>query len=134
MAEIIGSGAPALKSALESVQPSKIFTDADIQAGRDVRDAFDRLADAGSGLLLTLGKALAPVVAELAPILADVVDAAGPLVETLGTALAGAFKVLAPVISAVTTVLKPLIEGLGAIGKAVEDVVGGIDDFFTDMP
>ena len=134
MAEIIGSGAPALKSALESVQPSKIFTDADIQAGRDVRDAFDKLADAGSGLLLTLGKALAPVVAELAPILADVVDAAGPLVETLGTALAGAFKVLAPVISAVTTVLKPLIEGLGAIGKAVEDVVGGIDEFFTDMP
>jgi hypothetical protein len=47
MAEIIGSGAPALKSALESVQPSKIFTDADIQAGRDVRDAFDKLADAG---------------------------------------------------------------------------------------
>lgn len=126
MAEIIGSGAPALKTALESVQPSKIFTDADIQAGRNVRDAFDRLADAGEGLLLTLGKSLAPAVAELAPILADVIEAAEPLVEVLGGTLSDAMRDLGPAIKTTADTLKPLIEGLSTLTEVASKVVNPV--------
>ena len=134
MAEVIDGGAPALKTALESVQPSKIFTDADIQSGRDVRDAFDKLADAGQGLMLTLGKALAPAIAEMAPVFADVVEKAGPLVELAGKSLVGSFKLLAPVIEAVTKVIGPLLDGLGKVMDLVDNAASAVEDFFVDMP
>ena len=64
MSELIGEGSVKLKSDLASVQASKVFTDADIGTARDVRDGFDAIKDAGEGLFLTLGKGLAPAVAE----------------------------------------------------------------------
>lgn len=84
MSEIIGNGSDSLRKSLESVQPSKVFTDKDIQSGRDVRDAFDALQDSVDGLMLSLGKNLAPAVATASQQIAGLVDDLGPLIEKLG--------------------------------------------------
>lgn len=124
MSEVIAGGAPALQAALESVQPSKVLGDKDVQAARDVRDSFDSLMDAGEGLLLTLGKSLAPVIAEAASKLSKMAEAVAPLAEAVGGLLATAFKMVTPIIDAAVVAVGPLIDVL----SGVADVVGGVVD------
>lgn len=102
MAQLIATGAPQLRKDLASVQPEKIFTDKDVASAKGVRDGFDAIKDAGEGLMLTLGKALAPVIAQLAPIIGDAVTAIGPFVKIIGTDLANALAAA-----------KPLLQGVG---------------------
>lgn len=96
MSELIGRGSGQLKQDLASVQASKVFGAEDVKQARGLRDAFDAIHDAADGLLLTLGKALAPVVADLAPKLADLVTKAEPAIRALGTSLANAAESAGP--------------------------------------
>lgn len=120
MAELIGRGAPKLREDLASVQASKVFSADDVKSSRDVRDAFDSIRDAGEGLFLTLGKSLAPIIVQLAPMLAKVVSAAEPLAQAVGKTLAAAFKVIEPLIDAVVVVLQPLTAVLDQAAGAVD--------------
>ena len=112
MAEVIQGGAPALQSALASVQDSKVFDDADVQKARDLRDALDSVKDAGEGLMLTLGKSLAPAITELAPKIADIGTKAEPIVKSLGESFVSAADGVGVLVSA----LGPLVGALNEIG------------------
>ena len=134
MAEVIATGAPALRESLESVQPSKVFTDDDINAGRDLRSGFDAIKDAGEGLLLTIGKALAPVIADLAPKLGKIIEKVGPLAEAFGNTLATGIKIAGPLLDGLLSLLGPIFEGINkitdAIGSAVDSITGWADSIF----
>jgi hypothetical protein len=129
MAEIIGNGSASLKDSLDSVQLSKVFTDKDIKSGRDVRDAFDSIKDAGEGLLLTVGKSLAPAISALAPSLAKIIDAAGPLSTALGDAFASAVEEITPLIDLVAE-LATEIGNLGntSIAPGLNVSIGDFND------
>ena len=127
MSEIIGDGAPKLRADLASVQPSAVFNDGDISSAKNVRDAFDQIKDAGEGLLLTIGKALAPVIATLAPKFSEIITAAGPLVKLVGDTLATAFEDLGPVLDGVVSILGPLAKALGFVTQAIPALVEGVN-------
>ena len=131
MSEVIAGGAPALQAALESVQPSKVLGDKDVEAARNVRDAFDGLMDAGEGLLLTLGKSLAPVVAEAASKMSKMAEAVAPLAEAVGGLLATAFKLVTPIIDAAVAAVGPLIDVLSGVANVVGGVVDAIGGWMT---
>lgn len=126
MAGLISEGAPKLRSDLASVQPSKIFNDKDVQASKNLRDGFDAIKDAGEGLFLTLGKSLAPVIAELAPKIAELITKVEPLVSAIGTALVGAFKALEPAIDGALAVLGPLTKALGWLVSQTPNVIAAL--------
>lgn len=98
VAELINRGAPQLRADLESVQPSKIYSDKDVDAARKVRDGYDAMRDAGEGLMLTLGRSLAPAVARIATALSNFISAAEPGLEALGDAAGDAVEQLAPLV------------------------------------
>src|SRR4029077_7563743 len=101
MAEVIKGGAPAVKSAMDSVQSSKVLTPEDVASARQLRDALDHIKDAGEGLALTMGKALAPAVSEVANRLGDVVSQAEPAFKAFGEGLADTLEDIGPLITGV---------------------------------
>lgn len=123
MAELIEGGASGLQAALDGVQSSKILDDEDVQSARDMRDAMDALRDAGEGLLLTLGKELAPAIAQIAPKIAEMVQKGEPAVKALGESFATAAESIGIVLEA----LGPLIDGLTALQGMKIDLGNGLD-------
>ena len=101
MAEVIKGGAPALKAAMDAVQSSKVLDSQDVANARALRDGLDHLKDAGEGLALTFGKALAPAITDLANRLGDVVSQAEPAFQAMGDGLASTLELLGPVITGV---------------------------------
>lgn len=93
MAELINRGSGQLKTDLASVQASKVFSTEDVNQSRALRDAFDSVSDALDGLLLTLGKSLAPALVSIVPAVGKLVAALGPLVQIVGEGLASAIKI-----------------------------------------
>ena len=99
MAEVIQGGAPALKAAMDSVQSSKILDSQDVANARQLRDGLDHLRDAGEGLALTFGKALAPAITQLANRLGDVVAQAEPAFKAFGDGIASTLEDIGPLIT-----------------------------------
>jgi hypothetical protein len=134
MAELIGRGSGQLSKDLAAVQPSKIFTNADVKSARDVRDGFDAISDAGEGLFLTLGRSLAPTVAKIAPQIGAMVSKAEPLIAELGDSFAELADQLGPVIgsiSSLTTEMQKLgltKSGLTIVSDGLEKVGLSVDD------
>lgn len=112
MSELISGGAPALKSALDSVQDSKVFNDEDVQKARDLRDALDSVKDAGEGLMITLGKSLAPAIIDLAPKIAEIGTKGEPVVKALGEA----FVSTADGVGVLLDALGPVTDALSKLG------------------
>lgn len=134
MAQLIATGAPQLRADLQSVQPEKIFTDKDAKAAKGVRDGFDAIKDAGEGLMLTLGRQLAPVIADLAPKIAKIVEEAGPAIAALGEGLASAVESSLPLVQLLATTLKDLAPALQLLGAAAVPIpspaaITGVDDY-----
>lgn len=84
LGEIIDGGAPKIKAALDGVSKAKVFDGGDIDKARELRDAMDRIRDAGESLMLTVGKNLAPAIASLADNLGAVMEVAGPVLSFFG--------------------------------------------------
>ncbi len=135
MSELIGRGSAQLRQDLDSVQLSKVFSDADIDKGRDVRDAMDAISDAVEGLSLSLGKALAPAVAKIAPKLAEMIAKAEPAIEQLGDDFTDLADAVLPVIDVVSDLndalhtlhldagaLSFLSSGLDSVGLSLSDL------------
>jgi hypothetical protein len=117
MAEIIQGGAPALRASLESVGDAKVLDEADVKSARDLRDALDSLSDAGEGLMLTLGKSLAPAIAKIAKALGEVVTQAEPAFKAIGDGLADTLDDIGPLITGLGKVVGVLGELQSAGGK-----------------
>lgn len=98
MSELINRGSGQLKDDLASVQASKVFSAADVAQARGVRDAFDSIHDAIDGLLLTLGKALAPAIIAIAPKFGELVHAAEPAFKAIGDGFVNLAKQITPLI------------------------------------
>ena len=99
MAEVIKGGAPALKAAMDAVQSSKVLDSQDVANARALRDGLDHLRDAGEGLALTFGKALAPAITQLANRLGDVVSQAEPAFKAFGDGIASTLEDIGPLIT-----------------------------------
>lgn len=126
MAALIGAGAPQLRADLASVQPEKIFTAGDANAAKGLRDGFDAIKDAGEGLMLTLGRALAPTIAALAPQIGALITKVEPLVAAIGKGLVGAFDALEPAISGAIALIGPLSSILGGLAGQIPNVIGAL--------
>jgi hypothetical protein len=129
--EDVAGGSAKLKQSLADVQSSKVFNDSDLKSGRDLRNAFDSIKDAVEGLFLTLGKALAPVIAELAPKFGEIIHEAEPLVGLIGKGLVLAFDYLKPSIWLITEALKllgPVINFVSDAATKMADVIGSAVD------
>ena len=113
MAELIARGSGTLKDNLAAVQDTKVFSAKDISTARDVRDGFDAISDAVDGLYLTMGKSLAPAVAQVATKLGDLITKGEP-----------AFKSMGDGISQTITDLGPLIDGLGKVAEGLGKLHG----------
>ncbi len=77
MSELVELGADGVTKALNDVSDAKVLTGEDAQSARDLRDAMDELKGVGEDLTITLGKNLAPAIA-------DVVEQITPLLEAVG--------------------------------------------------
>lgn len=133
MAELIGRGAPQLRSDLAAVDDSKVFDKGKIDDARGLRDAFDSIKDAGESLFLTIGQNLAPVIADLAPKLAESVEQVKPLAEGFGKLLGGVLDVIGPITELANKLTGPLTEGLGKVVGLVGDVVGGLGNMIGNV-
>lgn len=133
MAELIGRGSGQLRQDLAAVSDAKVFDDAKVEQARRLRDAFDSISDAGEDLFLTIGSALAPVVAELAPKIAKVVEVIGPAVTGFGDLLGGVLGLVGPIVDLAAKLIGPLAEGLGKVASFVGDVVGGLGDLIDNV-
>ena len=120
MSELIGEGSVKLKSDLASVQDSKVFSDKDIATARDVRDGFDAIHDAVDGLFLTMGKSLAPAVADVAKRLGEVITKAEPAFKAMGDGLSSTLEELGPVITGIGNLA-------GALGNLQKDAAKPLD-------
>ena len=60
MSELIAQGGPQLEANLAAVDEAKIFDDKKVQDAKNLREAFDNIADAGENVALQVGGALAP--------------------------------------------------------------------------
>jgi hypothetical protein len=120
MAEVVTGGAPALKAALDSVGDAKVLSAADVKSARELRDALDSIKDAGEGLMLSLGKSLAPSIAKIAPEIANLVDKAQPAFEALGESIGDSVESLGPLIDGIALLAK----GLGALHDVKIDLPG----------
>lgn len=133
LGEIIDGGAPKIKAALDGVSKAKVFDDGDIDKARELRDAMDRIRDAGESLMLTVGKDLAPAIASLADNLGAVMEVAGPVLSFFGKLP----TVLSAAVGAVKT-LKGAFAGLGdwlseefdlkAVGESMADGASAVVD------
>jgi len=113
-AELVGMGSDEITKKLDQVAGNKIFTDKDVTSAKGLRTAFDSIGDAVDELQLSLGKTLAPTIAELGQMIAGVVEAAGPLVTLLGEVLVAAMEELKPIV----TVVGDLVGALGFLAGA----------------
>lgn len=119
MAEMIDVGSAGLTESLGAVSEAKVIDEEELQKAKDMRAGMDSLMDAAQDLMLTLGSALAPVIAKLAPLLGEVIEAAGPLAEAVGEVLVEAIEVLLPVIEALMPVVGALAKALGFVADAI---------------
>lgn len=126
MGELVNRGSGQLRTDLAAVDEAKIFDKDKVDKARDLRDGFDSIKDAAEGLMLKIGGALAPVVADLAPKLGEIIDEAGPLAEALGSTLAEGLEIALPLLEAVVEIANPLAETLGAVVGAIEDMGGAM--------
>lgn len=133
MSELIGQGADQLRTNLAAVDPEKVFGAGDVDKARGLREAFDSVKDSAENLLLTIGKALAPVITELAGHLAKAVKAAEPLVEVIGEALVSALQIVGPVIDGVATAIGALTEVVGGITSAIGLTTDKNDEFLKGL-
>lgn len=128
MAEIISRGSGQLRTDLAAVSDAKVFDDSKVEDARKLRDAFDQIKDAGEDLFLVIGETLAPVVADLAPMLADAVEQVKPLAKGFGDLISGALQLVGPLLDLSNALLGPLAEGLGKALTFVGGLVGGLGD------
>lgn len=132
MAELTGMSADELRKKMGQVSDAKIFDEDKVNKAKDLRDGFDTIKDAGENLFLTIGTALAPVVAELAQKIGGILEKVLPLASAIGDLLVAALEALGPVIDGILTILGPVITGLKAVLGAVTDIVSGLHDAFTE--
>lgn len=132
MAELTTMSSDQLREALAGVSDAKIFDDEKVNKAKDLRSGFDAIKDAGENLLLTIGNALAPVIASLATTLGSVLEKVSPLAEAIGGLLAAALELIGPLLEGVLAILGPIIKALTAMVDAVTSVVSGIRDAFTE--
>lgn len=132
MAELTGMSADQLREKMGQVSDAKIFDDDKINKAKDLRDGFDTIKDAGEDLFLTIGTALAPVVAELAKKIGAILEKVLPLASAIGDLLVAALEAVGPVIDGLLTILGPVIAGLQKVLGFVTDIVSGIHDAFTE--
>jgi hypothetical protein len=92
MSEIVTGGAPALRKSLESVGDAKVMSKADVESARELRDAMDSIKDSGEGLALSLGRTLAPAIADIASEIGPAIDGLGELGKKLSELQEGASK------------------------------------------
>lgn len=133
MGELIGRGSVALRTDLAAVSDAKVFDDDKVADARNLREAFDSIVDAGQDLFLTIGQTLAPVVADLAPRIAKVVEQVQPLAKGFGDLLTGALELIGPIVDLSNKLLGPLAEGLGKVATLVGDVVGGLGTMIDNV-
>jgi hypothetical protein len=126
LADVVAGGGPKLRQALADVQPSKVFTAADINSAKDLRDGFDSIKDAGEGFLLTVGKALAPAVATIAKTLGDAISKAQPLAEVIGKTLTSALKIAAPVLELAGKLIPVIAKAAELAFKPIELLADGV--------
>lgn len=130
MSELIARGSGQLRTDLAVVDESKIFDDKKVDDARRLREGFDTVKDAAEKLFLTVGSSLAPVIADLAPKIGEIVEKAAPLAEELGTTLAEGLEASMPLLEAMVEIAVPLAEGLGLVVQAVKDMgesmLGGV--------
>ena len=124
MSEIVTGGAPALRKSLDSVSDAKVLSDDDVATAYDLRDALDDLKGVGEDLTITLGKNLAPAIADVVKGVTLLLEGLGKLqnVKIDGTSIftAGAISILKDAVST-TAELKGSIDlTAGAIEKTGE--------------
>lgn len=135
MAEVIARGAPALKAALASVDPSQVFTSKDVQSAKEFRDAFENLKDAGQQLSLSIGRGVLPVLSTLVTAATSVANVFGglpePIKELVGTTgawvsvgllAAGAFSKIAGAVISYRASILGLPAQLAGVAAAQETV------------
>jgi hypothetical protein len=138
LGEIIDGGAPKIKAALDGVSKAKVFDDGDIDKARELRDAMDRIRDAGESLMLTVGKDLAPAIASLADNLGAVMEVAGPVLSFFGklptvlSAAVGAVKTLKGAFAELGDWLSEEFD-LKAAGESMADGASAVVDGVADV-
>ena len=101
------------KKSLDGVQPSKVFSTADIASSRNVRDGFDAISDAVDGLFLTMGRSLAPAIATISQKIGELITKAEPAFKALGNSIGDTVDAVAP-----------LVDVLGVVAEAVGNLQG----------
>jgi hypothetical protein len=79
IAELMSMDAHDLRKALDEVSDAKVIDEEELRKARELREAFDKLRDAGEDVALLVGGTLAPVVTDLA----DAVSATNDVVSKL---------------------------------------------------
>jgi len=121
LAEVIAAGGPALTKAMADVSTHKAVTPEQVAQARELRDALDKLSDAGEELTLTLGATLLPAVTGLA-------EGVGALSDGLDQVL-GPIGGLGTALSYVTLPVQALGAGMKAFADVTHgDFVGAIGD------
>jgi len=111
MSELIAQGGPQLEANLAAVDNAKIFDDKKVQDAKNLRKAFDDIADAGENVALQVGGALAPAM----------VNASKSVINFIEKVEAAEKK---------THFLSTAIEVLGG---SSDNVVGNLPENFNDL-
>lgn len=133
MSELIATGSDTLRSKMAQVSEHKIFDQQKVEEARKLRDVFDQIQDAGQDLFLTLGEALAPVVAELAPKFAKILEQVSPLVSGIGDLMASVMGLLGPIQDLAGKLVGPLFEALGKVAGMASEVIDKVGSLATSV-
>jgi hypothetical protein len=134
-----GGNAQKLRQALAAVSDAKVINEEEVAKAKQLRDAMDKLSDAGDDVALILGETLAPAIADVANMAGQAVDGINRLAAPLGGlsglmefAFAG-LKNMADGFSTVTASSSSWLDRLKGLGQATLGSTPGIGKFIGDL-